>query len=217
MQLTLATHRFSLADRRWLQLSHGLLPFYLTLPHPRIPWNLLSHRCLGFLLISILIRCPNRLSSHLSTISVTGTSFPKFSYFLFCLFLFVCSTSSLRQQSYFHILLILSNFLSHTAALQYKPFYKLPFYCYSWFASSKLSITSVISSKCLKSLHHLSSTTKFHCMLQTIHALRKMEITGITVGSVENNNSFFQFRLNNMFFPSGASSGWQEWTIKYAV
>jgi hypothetical protein len=44
-----------------------------------------------------------------------------------------------------------------------------------------------------------------------------MEITGITVGSVEHNNSFVQIPLNNMFRPSGASSVWQEWMIKYAV
>jgi hypothetical protein len=43
-----------------------------------------------------------------------------------------------------------------------------------------------------------------------------MEITGITVGSVKHNNSFVQFPLN-MFRPSGASSGWQEWMIKYEV
>jgi len=46
--------------------------------------------------------------------------------------------------------------------------------------------------------------------------LWKMEITGITVSSVEHNNSFVQIRLN-MFRPIGASSLWQEWTIKYAV
>lgn len=44
-----------------------------------------------------------------------------------------------------------------------------------------------------------------------------MEITRITVGSVEHNKSFVQFRLNNMFRPSGASFGWQDWMIKYAV
>jgi hypothetical protein len=44
-----------------------------------------------------------------------------------------------------------------------------------------------------------------------------MEITGITVGSVKHNKSFVQFLLNNMFCPSGASSGWQEWMIKYEV
>jgi hypothetical protein len=40
-----------------------------------------------------------------------------------------------------------------------------------------------------------------------------MEITGITVGSVEHNKSFVQVRINNIFRPDG----WQEWTIKYAV
>jgi len=44
-----------------------------------------------------------------------------------------------------------------------------------------------------------------------------MEETGITVGSVKYNNSFVQIWLNNMIRPSGASSGWQEWMIKYAV
>jgi hypothetical protein len=43
-----------------------------------------------------------------------------------------------------------------------------------------------------------------------------MAITGITVGSVEH-NSFVQIKLNNMFCPNGASSGWQEWKIKCAV
>jgi len=47
--------------------------------------------------------------------------------------------------------------------------------------------------------------------------LQKMEIDGIQIGSVEHNNSFVQIRLNYMFWTSGASSGWQEWTIKYAV
>jgi len=46
----------------------------LNLPLPRIPWTLISHKCLCFLLLSILIRCPNHLCSFLSTISVTGTS-----------------------------------------------------------------------------------------------------------------------------------------------
>jgi hypothetical protein len=44
-----------------------------------------------------------------------------------------------------------------------------------------------------------------------------MEITGITVGSVEHNKSFVQFQLNNIFRPNGATFAWQEWTIKYAV
>jgi hypothetical protein len=44
-----------------------------------------------------------------------------------------------------------------------------------------------------------------------------MEITAITVASVKHNNSFVQIWLNNMFRPNGALSGWQEWTIKYAV
>jgi tetrahydromethanopterin S-methyltransferase subunit H len=44
-----------------------------------------------------------------------------------------------------------------------------------------------------------------------------MEITGITVGSVEHNNSLVWNWLNNMFRPYGASSGSQEWKIKYAV
>jgi hypothetical protein len=43
-----------------------------------------------------------------------------------------------------------------------------------------------------------------------------MEITGITVGSVEH-NTFAQIQLNNMFRPNGASTGRQEWTIKCAV
>ena len=46
----------------------------LTLPLHRIPSPFLSHKCLGFLLLSIRIRCPNHLCSFLSTISVTGTS-----------------------------------------------------------------------------------------------------------------------------------------------
>jgi len=50
----------------------------------------------------------HHLNSLLSTIIFT-----KFGYFLSYLFLFVCSNSSLCQQIYFHILLILSNFLSH--------------------------------------------------------------------------------------------------------
>jgi len=64
----------------------------------------------------------HHLNSLLSTII-----FPKFGYFLFCLFLFLCSTSSLCQQIYFHILLILSNFPSHRVALGDKLIYKLPF------------------------------------------------------------------------------------------
>ena len=40
----------------------------LTLPLPRIPSTLHSHKSLGFLLLSILIRCPNHLSSLLLTI-----------------------------------------------------------------------------------------------------------------------------------------------------
>jgi hypothetical protein len=41
-----------------------------------------------------------------------------------------------------------------------------------------------------------------------------MEIAGITLGSVEHNNAFVEIRLNNMFRPSGASTGWQQWTNK---
>jgi len=120
---------------------HKVIPFSLvsfhigsshstfTLCLPCIPATLLSHKCLGCLLLSTLIRCPNQLSSLLSTISVTGTSFsiPQIWLFLFYLFLFVCSTSSLCQQFYFHILLIMSKFMSYRAALGQKPFHKLPF------------------------------------------------------------------------------------------
>ena len=40
-----------------------------------IPSTLLSHTCLSFLLLPFPMRCPNPLSSHLSTISVTGSWF----------------------------------------------------------------------------------------------------------------------------------------------
>ena len=55
----------------------------LILPLPHIPSTPLSHKCLGFLFLSILIRCPNHLSLLLSNISVTGTLFSILEIWLF--------------------------------------------------------------------------------------------------------------------------------------
>ena len=50
--------------------SHSILGLPLTHVSTLVP-----HTCQGFLLLSILIRCPNHLSSLLSTILVTGSWF----------------------------------------------------------------------------------------------------------------------------------------------
>jgi hypothetical protein len=66
--------------------------------------TLLSHKSLGFLLLSILIRCPNHLSSLLSNISVAGTLFSILQISLFLILsLLVCSNSSLAGNSVFTV------------------------------------------------------------------------------------------------------------------
>lgn len=58
-------------------LTFLLCSFYsiLGLPLPRVNSTLVSHTCLGFMLLSILIRWPNHLSFLLSTILVTSSWF----------------------------------------------------------------------------------------------------------------------------------------------
>jgi len=38
-----------------------------------------------------------------------------------------------------------------------------------------------------------------------------------TVDSVKQNSLFIYYYLNNMFWPMGPTSGWQEWQIEYTV
>jgi hypothetical protein len=102
---------------------HMLLPLYPWPPLPRCSWTIVSHTCLGFLLLSIPIRGPKYLSSLLSTILDSGSWFSIPLIWLFLILslpVFPCSflsASSLRLLSYFLILLTQSNCLSHRVVI----------------------------------------------------------------------------------------------------
>lgn len=115
----------------WICSSHPILG----LPFPLI-YSILSHTCLGFLLLSIPIRCPNHLTFFLSTILVIGLSFNFPLIWLFpILSLLVFPLHFLRYLTSTPVTLLLRlvnivSFLSHIVVLGDKPFYKFSFWCY---------------------------------------------------------------------------------------